>query len=735
MSVGEKRWGLRAQLMLVLALAAVAPTVLLGGLSIHRARRDVQREVIRGNLALIRAIGQQLNTTLQDTRRALVVAAAAWAARGKPTPRVLRRLQAEVSLLRSVAVLDARGKPIGGDALPAGVTFGLDLAGSYGGYVSEVLFERGGGGAVRRQVLLVVQARDRRGELVGFLAAVVDLAFVTRRLADARLGPGASLLVVDGNGRRVASAGKLPAMRAAAGMPLRDHHPGVDAVLAAHSEGHLELTDAAGERWVAIYRNIAGMSAFRGVRWAVLLQQPTSQAYALARKTTRDTLIVAGVVLALALGAGAFFARRMTLPLAGLVRRTERVAAGSLDDDLSRVPEGPAPRELSVLAQSFAQMVDKLRDSRDRLYRLTEFRRNLVESIPVGVMSIDRDGAIRSINPAQQRLSRVDGEAVMGRSIRDAFPTREGDEPVLDALPDVLGAGQTVDVTVDGRTTPFNPEPCPRYHVRISPLYDVAGNVDGAVILQEDLGERVRLEQQLIRSEKLSSIGMLAAGVAHEINNPLTTILGYAKLLLETRGAAAVDSDSDGGEEDPDTSALTLIADEARRVQNIVRELLDFSRVHAVSSEPISVGEVIERTLTLAAPNLKKRGVTVERAIPDDLSPALGDAPRLEQVFVNLITNAAHAMDGGGTLRISAERDGDRVVCAFADSGAGISADDLPRIFDPFFTTKGPGEGTGLGLAVSHRIISDMGGEIEVESTLGEGTTFRVSLPPADATA
>jgi len=715
------RGGLTIRLMGAFALLAVTPTLLLGGLAISRARSDVQVEVVRGNLALIRAVGQQLNATLQDTRRALEVTAAFLAqdpdggrAAHSRTARTLRALGGEFPILRQVTYLDRQGKRIEGDTLDPEVRFSLDLANTFGGYVSEVL--HGGG---RRQVLVVVQARDRKGELQGFVAGVVDLSFVQSRLSEARLGKGAALLVVDGNARVVAHSGQLPP--APAGQSLRRSNAAVDRMLASHREGHLVVSDARGERWVAVYRNIAGMSEFRGVRWGVLLMQPTVEAFALARMATRDTVLVAAAVLLLALAVGAYLARRITRPLARLVRQTELVADENFDEAAFDPPR--RTDEIGVLAESFARMVQRLARSREDLYALTEFRENLVRSIPVGVISVDREGVIWSVNPAQEQLSDVTAAEAARRPVAEVFPERSGDEPVLGALAEVLSGGGATDLTLNNARTPFTAEPRLRYRVRLAPLRDRRGQVNGAVILQEDLSDTARLEAQLLRSEKLSSVGVLAAGVAHEINNPLTTVLGYAKLLLEGRP-----------EDDPDRAALELVADEARRVQEIVRNLLDFSRQEPGQVGPIVLGELMERTLSLVAPDLRKRQVEVERALSPELPAALADARRMEQVLVNLITNAAHAMAGGGTLTVATGRDRarpDEVYLEVRDTGRGIAPEDQPRVFDPFFTTKEPGEGTGLGLAVSHGIIEELGGEILLESEPGEGSVFRVWLPAA----
>ena len=721
---------MRLRLMGLMALVAVAPALILGWRAIESARRNVEDEVVRGHLALIRALGQQLNARLQDTRRALVVTAGAWAeiragaekhtgVESAALHRVLRRLQAEFPILATVAALDGTGATVAGEA-SSSLSFRPQLANTYGGYVSEVFRDRGGNGSP--QVLMAVQARDRRGELFGFIAGWVDLGFVSQRLKEARIGNGASLLVVDGNGNNVAASGPLPPLDQTIASARR-RNPAIDQMLGTHDEGYLEWPDRTGQRWISVYRNIAGMSEFRAVRWGVLLQQPTAQAYALASATARDTFLVSLGVMFVALAIGAVLASRLIHPLARLVEQTRRVAAGNLD-----VSVDPLVRrdELGQLAESFASMVFELRNDRERLYSLTAFRENLVRSLPVGVISIDREQRVRSLNPAQEELSGIVAEEAIGRPLREVFPAVRDAAGVYERLGRVLKAGGTVDLQLKHEeSTPFTRAPLLRYRIRITPLRNRAGDVDGAVILQEDLSESARLQQQLMRSEKLSSVGVLAAGVAHEINNPLTTILGYAKLLIEGKP-----------EDDADRSALELVAEEALRVQQIVRNLLDFSRQESREKRPVALLELVERTLSLVAPDLRKRMVTVDKELRGDVPDVLADAHRIEQVLVNLATNAGHAMPQGGRLQVrTGTLDGfspPRAFVEFRDTGIGIPAAAIEKIFDPFFTTKEPGEGTGLGLSVSHGIVTDHNGKIEVESTVGVGTTFRVILPCAD---
>jgi signal transduction histidine kinase len=572
--------GLHARIIALVAVAAAVPTALVGVQAVRRARRDIEREVTRGNLALVRALGAGLDGTLQDGERALGLAAGAWAdgARDDPeaTRRLLNRLKRDLPLTRAVAVLDPDGRTISGDPLPSAP---LARGGNYGGYVSEVFRSARDGSPC---AYVVSQARGRTGELAGYLVAEVDLSFIGQTLASARLGPGARLWVVDASGAPVGWSGSAAAPSDLPAAAV------VERALAAAGEGSLEAQGR-----LAVFQNLSAFQTVRGIDWAIILEQPTREAYALAAKTTRDTILVGVLVLVLAISLAAAFASRLARPLVQLAASVDAVAEGA--DAAGPALPLDAPGEIGVLARRFAEMARRV-------------------------------------------------------------------------------------------------------------------------------GERDSLKTALMRGEKLATVGVLAAGVAHEINNPLTTILGYSNLLLEDKAA-----------DHRDRPGLQLITDEARRVQGIVRTLLDHARAETgpVRLEPVDVNALIERTALLVRPTLKRRGARLTLTLAPDLPRPDGQPGRLEQVFVNLAQNAAHALEErGGSLHIRTAARGADVTVEFVDDGPGIAPEHLEAIFEPFFTTKGPGSGTGLGLAISRQIIADQGGRIEVESQVGHGATFRVVLPP-----
>jgi signal transduction histidine kinase len=248
----------------------------------------------------------------------------------------------------------------------------------------------------------------------------------------------------------------------------------------------------------------------------------------------------------------------------------------------------------------------------------------------------------------------------------------------------------------------------------------LAGKVEE---LERSNADLAAARESLLRSEKLATVGRLAAGVAHEVGNPLGAIGGYAA-LAHTRLTSA------GG--DPEVvDWLDRIAAETRRIDRIVRELLDFARPTRPTLAPVALDAALDAALRLARPQPRFREVEVERAMPAGLPPVMADEGRLCQLFLNLFLNAGDAMGGRGTLRLEARTRAGTVEVDVADRGAGIPEADLSRVFDPFFTTKPPGEGTGLGLSICHAIVESFGGEISAGSREGGGAVFTVRLPAA----
>ena len=238
----------------------------------------------------------------------------------------------------------------------------------------------------------------------------------------------------------------------------------------------------------------------------------------------------------------------------------------------------------------------------------------------------------------------------------------------------------------------------------------------------QDITERREMERHLMLTERLISLGELISGIAHELNNPLTGIIGLSELLLEKDVPDDVKED------------LKLIDKEVKRTASIVRSLLTFARKQESEKKPVNMNKAIEDVLKLRAYEQKVSNIKVDTRFAPDLPEVMSDSLQLGQVFLNIIINAEYFMTqahGRGTLTVTTEQDGDIVRAAFTDDGPGIAPEVLPRIFDPFFTTKPLGEGTGLGLSIAYGIVAAHGGKIYAESELGKGATFIVELPLA----
>jgi two-component system NtrC family sensor kinase len=267
-----------------------------------------------------------------------------------------------------------------------------------------------------------------------------------------------------------------------------------------------------------------------------------------------------------------------------------------------------------------------------------------------------------------------------------------------------------------------------RFSVNLSPMRDEQGSVASIVVVMSDVTDAATLQAKLMHAEKMAAVGQLVSGVAHEVNNPLTAILGFSDLLMENP-------------EVPESARkdLRVILQEAQRTKQIVQNLLSFARQMPPQRKPVQLNLIVRRTLQLRAYDFHSRGVEIVEQLDENLPQVIGDSHQLQQVFLNIVNNAYDAVrDSGRAAKIvvSSAKVGNSVEIVFRDNGHGISFPE--RIFDPFFTTKEIGKGTGLGLSICYGIVREHGGDISCYNNRGEdGATFAVRLPimPEGATA
>jgi len=362
----------------------------------------------------------------------------------------------------------------------------------------------------------------------------------------------------------------------------------------------------------------------------------------------------------------------------------------------------------------------------NELREANEFFMNLIESSVDGIIAADMKGNIFIFNKGAEALTGYKAEEVIGKlHITQIYPEGVAKE-IMKKLrsPEYGGVGKFIPSQLKVLNK-FGEE----IHVQLSAalIYDGNGHEIASVGIFTDLRPRLMMEKrlqethlQLVSSEKMASLGKLAAGIAHEINNPLGGILIYSSLMME-----------DLPEEDSRRGDLARIVQEAGRCKEIVKSLLEFARQTEPKMEPSDINRAINDGLFFLVNQALFHNIQIIKKLDSFLPFVRGNASQLKQVFMNIIVNAAEAMHGSGTLTITTSPAPDRktVLVEFTDTGEGIPEENFTRIFDPFFTTKEVGKGTGLGLATSYGIVEDHGGKISVRSKVGEGTTFAIELP------
>jgi PAS domain S-box-containing protein len=374
------------------------------------------------------------------------------------------------------------------------------------------------------------------------------------------------------------------------------------------------------------------------------------------------------------------------------------------------------------------------KQAEEALRKSEEQYRQIVETTSDGILKLDGDAAIVFVNRRFAEMLGYDPGEMIGKSLL-LFKSAAASGAAA-AGPDrrLLGAGDTTFQHKNGTDIPVN--------LAGTVLLDAEGRHIGNLAVVRDVTEQRKLQSQLMVSDRMASVGTLAAGVAHEINNPLAAVIANLDFLAESLAQAAArsfDAPRPEGNEAFLLEELRVPLAEAReaaqQVRFIVRDLKIFSRSPATEETgPVDVKAVMESSLRMAWNEIRHRAQLVKAYAPE--ARVKVNEARLGQVFLNLIVNAAQALPEGradhNVIRVSTRLEGGRVVVEVSDTGPGIPPEIIGRIFDAFFTTKAVGVGTGLGLAISQRIVTDMGGELTVESTVGKGTAFRVALPAAN---
>ena len=368
--------------------------------------------------------------------------------------------------------------------------------------------------------------------------------------------------------------------------------------------------------------------------------------------------------------------------------------------------------------------ITERREIEKRLHEEQEFARRLVECFPHLIVVLDREGRFTFVSERVRDILGVAPEEYVGKSV--GLRTDSEDHRKLTEMHQDIVSGRKRQVQIEIRAQHADGR-WRTVQVNASPLYDENGQISGMVSSGQDVTESKRIEQQLAQKEKFAAMGQMMVGAAHELNNPLTAILGVTELLRER------------ATEDTTRRQVDLVLKQARRAATIVQNLLAFSRPVTLGRSTLNLGDVVKEVLLLEQPALDQKKIRVTFDAQGDLPPIEGDRRLLKEVFLNIISNAEQAIlaeRDHGTLAVSLSRAGNNVRVTFADDGVGIPPESIDKVFDPFFTTKRPGGGSGLGLTICLAVVKEHGGRIEVESAPGSGAKFHILLPvAADAVA
>ncbi len=434
-------------------------------------------------------------------------------------------------------------------------------------------------------------------------------------------------------------------------------------------------------------------------------------------------MLIASMIAGMILAVSVLLTRLMTRRIKNLEKIAQIIGGGDLD----QVIEEKGRDEIGSLAHHFNHMTKTLKDHINDSTMQREYLEDIINSVDDGVMVVDNDFKVVLANKACESLFGYSPEEVQGNSCY---------------------------VVSHGRSTPCNDpmSPCPvsqtfstgRYfkvihsychgsgqerHIEIhsSPLRDKEGHVYQVIEVLRDITARKQLEAQLIHSERLTSLGVLASGLSHEISNPLASVATFIEGLKNR-----IDQNNGLEKVEELSGFLNLAVNELKKCKDIIGRLLLLSRKSDFKRDFVDVNRSLEETISLIAHEAAARDIEIYKQLSDGLPMIQGDETQLRQLFLNMTLNALQAMEeGGGTLTVTSEAEDSRVSIVFKDTGAGIKREDLSKIFDPFFTTKAKGKGTGLGLSICHNIVRQHQGQISVESVEAEGSKFVITLPAA----
>jgi len=463
-----------------------------------------------------------------------------------------------------------------------------------------------------------------------------------------------------------------------------------------------------GEKVIGAYAPIASAN------WGVIIEQPTKQAFAPITLLTQRLLMMMGLVIGIVLILSVVFGIWFTKPIELIERAVRKVAEGKLNAKINYQSND----EFGKLAAAFNHMTDEIQVKTDHLASEKERLDTIINGSGSGFALIHDDYSVEWMNERLQQWLANDGGRFSCYSLLGRLSEPCQNCPIT--LNDPIQCQNEVVTSVQ------NGSQKKIYSHRMYPLEKVNKGDPRYLVVVEDITDQRQLEEMVIQADKLSALGILASGFAHEVNNPLASISAYAEDLKERVKEEPIEELLQNGEID---RYLDIIRNNVDRCKGITGSLLNFSRKSSFASQQIDLTKLIDDSLVLMQHSIKKKQIRIRKQFQVNLPFIEGDGLQIQQVVINIIQNAIDAMNEGGQLTLWAHIISNQVEIHIQDNGQGMISEQLQKVFDPFYTTKPVGKGTGLGLYISYQMIKKMNGDILIESQPGEGTTVKIIFP------
>ena len=459
---------------------------------------------------------------------------------------------------------------------------------------------------------------------------------------------------------------------------------------------------------------IGAYAPISSANWGVVVEQPIKQAFApisfLVERLLMMMLFVIGMAILLSVIFGVWF----TKPIELMEKAVQKVTKGKLDTKI----DYQSKDEFGKLAAAFNHMTDEIQVKNDHLAREKERLDTIVNGSGSGFALVHDDYTVEWMNERLQQWLADDGQHFSCYSLLGRLAEPCQGCPIT--LNDPMQCQNEVVTSVQ------NEGQKKIYSHRMYPLEKVKEGDPKYLVVVEDITEQKQLEEMVIQADKLSALGILASGFAHEVNNPLASISAYAEDLKERIKEEPIEELIKEGEVD---HYLDIIRNNVDRCKGITGSLLNFSRKSTVHSQEVDLNKLVEDSLVLMQYALKKKQIKIEKQMSEDLPFILGDGLQIQQILMNIIQNAMDAVNESGMISIATLQAHDAVEIQIRDNGTGMTDEQLQKVFDPFYTTKPVGKGTGLGLYISYQMMKKMNGDITIESEIEQGTTVRMTFP------